>query len=395
MRLTLVALLCTTTTALRAPSHGKRPLTAMRAATTEELVESFGAMKAAAGELAPFSEAEVASVVASLANVGLDASRADAVGAVLRDRAGRSHKDWAATEAGGAALAAAALPAADSDEFARIFEKVLGGGGWAGAVAAARARPESAKPWVVLVTGVNGIRKTTSIYEPWFGDALREAIVGPGGAPADVEDLPVGSTSFFRQLDFVIATAANEDFRRLYGIEDVAAYAAAKDAIFSRYRTVAEMVGALLVAEAKTRDLNVMLETSGRDVAMFEYVDHFFPDDHYRKLALNFEIEDLAFAERSVDARMLGEMERGKAAAAAGDARAVVDANAGGPYGSAVLAGVQRDSRACWAKVAAGDAGVGATWHMASLAISPSDDAPWTLRAAAAGATSFAYSPRS
>ena len=393
MRLTLVALLCTTTTALRAPSHGKRPLTAMRAETTDDLVASFGAMKAAAGELAPFSEAEVASVVASLANVGLDASRADAVGAVLRDRAGNSHKDWAATEAGGAALAAA-LPAADSDEFARIFEKVLGGGGWAGAVAAAESRPESAKPWVVLVTGVNGIRKTTSIYEPWFGDALREAIVGPGGARADVEDLPVGSTSFFRQLDFVIATAANEDFRRLYGIEDVAAYAAAKDAIFSRYRTVAEMVGALLVAEAKHRDLNVMLETSGRDVAMFEYVDHFFPDDHYRKLALNFEIEDLAFAERSVDARMLGEMKRGRAAAAAGDARAVVDANAGGPYGSAVLAGVQRDSRACWAKVAAGDAGVGATWHTASLAIAPSDDAPWTLRAAAAGATSFAYSPR-
>ncbi|KAH8053629.1 hypothetical protein JL722_9476 [Aureococcus anophagefferens] len=257
----------------------------MRAATTEELVESFGAMKAAAGELAPFSEAEVASVVASLAN-----------------------------------------------------------------------RP-SDKPWVVLVTGVNGIRKTTSIYEPWFGDALREAIVGPGGARATSPGRPArGSTSFFRQLDFVIATAANEDFRRLYGIEDVAAYAAAKDAIFSRYRTVAEMVGALLVAEAKTRDLNVMLETSGRDVAMFEYVDHFFPDAHYRKLALNFEIEDLAFAERSVDSRMLGEMARGKAAAAAGDARAVVDANAGGPYGSAVLAGVQRDSRACWA-VAAGDAG--------------------------------------
>ncbi|KAH8078773.1 hypothetical protein JL720_9519 [Aureococcus anophagefferens] len=273
MRLSLLALFCTTTTALRAPSHGTRPLTAMRAVTTEELVESFGAMKAAAGELAPFSQAEVASVVASLAN------------------------DWAATEAGGAALAAA-LPAADSDEFARIFEKVLGGGGWAGAVAAAESRPESAKPWVVLVTGVNGIRKTTSIYEPWFGDALREAIVGPGGARGRRPGRPARrSTSFFRQLDFVIATAANEDFRRLYGIEDVAAYAAAKDAIFSRYRTVAEMVGALLVAEAKTRDLNVMLETSGRDVAMFEYVDHFFPDAHYRKLALNFEIEDLAFAE--------------------------------------------------------------------------------------------------
>lgn len=390
----LWALLQEATGLRRAPGRVRpAPRCASPTDDEESLVSSFAAMKAKAGELAPFGEEELASVVRSLRNVGMSEARAAGVSGALERAAHKSHKDWAATAAFGAALAAE-LPVVGEAEFASIFAKVLEGGGWDGAARAAEARAADERPWVVLVTGVNGIRKTTSIYEPWFGDALREAIVGPGGARADVEDLPVGSTSFFRQLDFVIATAANEDFRRLYGIEDVAAYAAAKDAIFSRYRTVAEMVGALLVAEAKTRDLNVMLETSGRDVAMFEYVDHFFPDDHYRKLALNFEIEDLGFAERSVDSRMLGEMARGKAAAAAGDARAVVDANAGGPYGSAVLAGVQRDSRACWARVAAGDAGVGATWHMASLAISPSDDAPWTLRAATAGATSFAYSPR-
>ena len=27
-----------------------------------------------------------------------------------------------------------------------------------------------------------------------------------------------------------------------------------------------------------------MVETSGRDIAMFRYIDHFFPDEQYRKL---------------------------------------------------------------------------------------------------------------
>ena len=78
---------------------------------------------------------------------------------------------------------------------------------------------------------------------------------------------------------------------------------------------------------------------------MFSYIDHFFDDDSYRKLALNFEIEDITFAEASVDRRMAGEMERGREAVESGDAGRVVDANQGGPYGSAVLAGVQAASR--------------------------------------------------
>ena len=42
-------------------------------------------------------------------------------------------------------------------------------------------------------------------------------------------------------------------------------------------------------------------------------------DAAYHKLALNFEIDDIAFAEASVDTRMLGEMERGRTAVASGD----------------------------------------------------------------------------
>ena len=84
--------------------------------------------------------------------------------------------------------------------------------------------------------------------------------------------------------------------------------------------------------------------TSGRDAGMYAYVDAFFPDAEYRKLVVNFAINELGFAERSVDARMTREMAAGEAALAGGDPVVLVEANAGGPYGSAVLAGVQAES---------------------------------------------------
>ncbi len=48
--------------------------------------------------------------------------------------------------------------------------------------------------------------------------------------------LPTGSNCFFRQLDYVVATLANDEFKALYELRDehVAAYAELKDAIFSR-----------------------------------------------------------------------------------------------------------------------------------------------------------------
>jgi hypothetical protein len=43
-----------------------------------------------------------------------------------------------------------------------------------------------------------------------------------------------------------------------------------------RYRTTAEALGILLVKEAQRQRLNVMLETSGRDIGSFAYVDFLF-----------------------------------------------------------------------------------------------------------------------
>ena len=52
-----------------------------------------------------------------------------------------------------------------------------------------------------------------------------------------------GSDSFFRQLDYMVATLANEECRRLYTVKDVKLYAALKDSIYARYRMLAEMLG--------------------------------------------------------------------------------------------------------------------------------------------------------
>ena len=363
---------------------------------------------AAAADRAPFTDEELDLALRSLRNLAPKAAvscagKAAGVGVsgqsfdwpalreLLAASAHTAPKDWARVEATARELGAILGDPGDAP-FRHVFKRVLRDGGWEGAELAAAGR--ATKPWVVLVTGLNGIRKTTSIYQPWFKAVLHEALGAQADAPAadkdgglealDEAELPGGADSFFRQLDYMIATLANEDFRALYAdtAGDVALYARVKESIFARYRTYAEALGALLVRATRARRMNVMVETSGRDAGMYAYVDAFFPDAEYRKLVVNFAINELGFAERSVDARMTREMAAGEAALAGGDPVVLVEANAGGPYGSAVLAGVQAESRAVWARVLAGEeGGVGASWLKASIAIDAHETEPWTASA--------------
>ncbi|KAL3922899.1 MAG: hypothetical protein SGPRY_004392, partial [Prymnesium sp.] len=253
----------------------------------------------------PLSPSELSRAIASLQALAphgsLPSSRLERL---LASSAHLPHKDWAQTEASADELQGI-LSGPDEPSFRTTFKRVLEDGNWDDAAAAASQRPAASKPWAVLVTGVNGIRKTSSVYQPWFKEVLHSAL-GPSFT-GETHELPGGSDSFFRQLDFMIATVALEEFKELYEVEDVTTYAKMKDRIFTRFRTYAEMLGALLVKESRRKRLNVMVETSGRDIAMFHYIDHFFPDDEYNKLVVHFTINDLEYAERSVDARMLGE----------------------------------------------------------------------------------------
>ena len=106
----------------------------------------------------------------------------------------------------------------------QLLERIIKEGNWDGAVeySSRLDRPTDEKSWAVLVTGVNGIRKTTSMYQPWFSELLSEALVCPqtdddlSDARVSCDTLPTGSNSFFRQLDHMICTLCNEEFTRLY-----------------------------------------------------------------------------------------------------------------------------------------------------------------------------------
>ena len=141
------------------------------------------------------------------------------------------------------------------------------------------------------------------------------------------------------------------------------------------------MLGALLLKQAQKVDINCMLETSGRDVAMFHYVDHMFGENKsYNKLALHFTINDLTCAQQSVDRRMIDEIQGGAKAIESGDVFDIVYTNQGGPYGSKVLEGVQRDSDNVWESEVLSGA-VGKDWYKATIAINAHESEPWTAQA--------------
>jgi hypothetical protein len=445
----------------------------------------------------------------------------DELRAFLIETAHLSHKDWTRTGANaqrlddilhlGQGLSSTASTSTSSSSSAaataarQVLERILVEGQWNEAVQHATNQnmllekngedgANSCNPWVVLVTGVNGIRKTTSMHQPWFPQLLQEALVEPTSTKTSNKGnnkekiplhlLPCGSNSFFRQLDHMICTLCNEEFALLYSMtaqkqllsnsnpnddDDIKAaakkqktetksssssgssssitadtvqlYSDWKAAIFARFRTLCELLGVVLLRQAQNtcgagRGMNCMLETSGRDVAMFHYVDAFFPTssaststsstatnsdddkkkeddnvdkkDHnkktsggYNKLALHFVINDLTQAQESVDQRMIREIEHGIQAVssttttqhdtdtdtATGGGNVVWDViytNQGGPYGSDVLPVVQQDSDQVWNDQVANPATatVGQDWYKATIQIHAHGAAqPWTARA--------------
>ena len=302
----------------------------------------------------------------------------------IRDKAENSYKNWQQTSLWADQLES--IIGSPTDQmFQDIFERVLIDGNWYGALEKSKSEHHN---WIVLVTGLNGIRKTTSIYQPWFKSVLQEAL---GDALSDdaalIDSLPIGQNSFFRQLDFMIATLANENFRTLYSKTNslsTSEYSSQKDIIFKNYRTIAEILGILLLRSAQKTSINALVETSGRDIAMFDYVDHLYSDKEFKKLVLHFSINDIRFAEQSVDTRMDAEMKKGMIASIANegmvDYRAIVQVNAGGPYGSQVLRGVQADSDKVWDQVVKDE--TRNDWLKASILINGNDNpAEWSVQA--------------
>ena len=370
-----------------------------------------------AKEAAPFTSHELDEIIMSMQNVMPPDSgiSLEQLRALVKAVGHLPHKDWDRTGASAEQLNDILLGDSDegdglTEDFKQIFKRVVEEGNWNAAAEHAASDVDNGKPWAILVTGVNGIRKTTSVYQPWFQELLSEALVHPKHAASDpgsdaksgvkLESLPTGENSFFRQLDHMIITLINHNFQKMYAMTELShdfeqdpesdpptqiiqKYSNYKAAIFTRYRTLSEILGVLLVRQARASNLNIMVETSGRDVAMLHYVDSFFPSDQYNKLALHFTINDLSHAESSVDNRMVKEIKDGIKALQSGDVQNIIKANAGGPYGSEVLKGIQKDSDAVWDKIIAddGENDVGSDWFKASISIDANKDVPRTASA--------------
>ena len=387
---TVVVLLPVLAAALNLPAHAQpprlrsMPLHAGPAgdmARLEKVHEDFRvaaeSTTSAAAAGTPFSEQELTSAVRSLQL--LSPPRTGNTWTALRDlyagAAHRNYKDWGGTEESAAALGGI-LGGPEDEAFRSTFGRVLEDGNYDAAATAAAARPEAHKPWVVLVTGLNGIRKTTSVQQPWFKQLLAEALGSQyEGEP---EELPGGGDSFFRQLDYMVATLALTEFTGMYarppsphlpppptvpwlpspppfgrlphqvraaggghlldgkGLDLREVPHARRDA-----RRAPRALRAARADEHHGRDLGPRrellqvrrsfvakaLHTASRARAVppscaspvclpprapppctsrapRRYLEHLFPDESYRKLVLNFRINDLSFAERSVDARV-------------------------------------------------------------------------------------------
>jgi len=194
----------------------------------------------------PFSDEELDRTLTSLKNLASE-EHGEINWGQLRDYLATtshiSHKDWPKTELAALRLKALIKGPGDS-QFQKIFKRVLDDGHWYEALEVHQRRETvgekdgSHQPWIVLVSGLNGIRKTTSVYQSWFRQCLKDALGNTFQGTLD--ELPDGSNSFFRQLDYIIATIANEDFKKLYTIksDDIGLYSKMKDAIFQRYRKV-------------------------------------------------------------------------------------------------------------------------------------------------------------
>ena len=171
--------------------------------TEAEAIKHFATMQQAADDRAFFTDGELASVTTALERLGLDHDRSAGLKEVLGRSAHLDYKRWHMTRATATSLANELPPVSDI-EFSNAFKRVLEGGNWAPAsiyAAAKQSKNDRDRPWVVLVTGLNGVRKTTAIYEPWFEAALAEAIVGPDGsrgAPKRVQ-LPADRGPHVRQ----------------------------------------------------------------------------------------------------------------------------------------------------------------------------------------------------
>ena len=96
---------------------------------------------------------------------------------------------------------------------------------------------------------------------------------------------------------------------------------------------------------------------------------------------VHFTINDIKYAEKSVDERMKSEILAGRRSLASGNIKQIVAANAGGPYASSQLKKVQEDSDNAIKMVFDNQNNCWNQWYKARIHVDGHEVAPWNVRA--------------
>jgi hypothetical protein len=180
------------------------PVSMINTESSDDIIKRAQYMNERAIHESPFTDDELDGIIRSVRKIYPTGETLDfdKLRTFLSQVAHLSHKDWERTGKNSETLASIIIPDGISENARHLFTRIFRDGNWDGAINYVTKRKPKELPWAVLVTGVNGIRKTTSMYQDWFPSLLSEALIAPGGFQSiyDVHSLPCGQTAFFRQL---------------------------------------------------------------------------------------------------------------------------------------------------------------------------------------------------
>lgn len=150
----------------------------------------------------------------------------------------------------------------------------------------------SSKPWVVVVMGLNGIRKT-SLMNMNKGNTIA-TLLNKHLPTISIEDMPTGENSFFRQLDFMIPSISSkffEEFKKFKGKLDLFFYKIAKHILFtSMIGTLAKVwlqVVSIILGGLK---YNMLIEATGQNFDQVDSIDKLSVFTDYNKLIIRCDV---------------------------------------------------------------------------------------------------------
>jgi hypothetical protein len=141
-------------------------------------------------------------------------------------------------------------------------------------------------PWIVVVMGLNAIRKTTAMKQLDLPILINSVL-----PHINTKYIPTANNSFFRQLDYLVPSIASGLFLKLRNIEDIKYYKIGKQLLFSKLATlnglwlnvVSNIIGKL--------DYNMLIEATGTNFGQVDLINDNPNFNNYNKLIIRFNVD--------------------------------------------------------------------------------------------------------